>query len=446
MRDYTQEELEARYKKLPKPLKDALFDPDIAYAIFDTGKKYGMTIDQIGSIADEVGYVIAGFTRPSEFVENLRERLGAPHDTARDIAFEINHAVFASLREILKSTHQIDISDEEFARLSAAPAQKPVSPQTPSQRYAPAVIPPLQASRPAQLPRVSAEPKSSTPMKPPPTATKPPPLSPHFQMQKLEPATRLPQQDKPTPSLPPVQKVISPPHPPSAPKPAPHPMFIQKPPIKKPEEAPPKKVFVELKDLEEDEIEANIEEERELAAIKNEEDEELPQPEPAFPVPAPVPPYLPAPMLPKPPVIFEQLKKKERQAPSWIREQEERKVLQEPRNGREFTAKEAPPRFTLDLRNKTPTTPPFPVPQKSPLLKLSAPPMEKESVEKQQSAPMATQQKSVPPELESVIKDEDEIIKPPIIKSSEQKPQPSQTLENRQTPKPPSDPYRESIE
>lgn len=337
MQDYTQEELEIRYKKLPKPLKEALFDPDIAYAIFDTGKKYGMTIDQIGSIADEVGYVIAGLTRPSEFVENLRGRLGAPHDTVRDIALEINHAVFASIREILKSTHQIDVSDEEFARPYVAPAQK--------------------------------------------------------------------------------QK-----------------------------EALPKKVFAELKDLEEDEIEADIDEEREFAAIKNEEEEELSQPEPAFPVPAPVPRASPSPILPKPPVIFEQPKKMERQAPSWIREQEERKALREPHNGREFTAKETLPRFTLDLRNKTPITPLFPVPQKSPLLKLSASPMEKESVAKQQPEPMTTQQKSAPPELESVIKDEDEIMKPPIIKSPEQKPQPSPIPEkHQQTPKPSSDPYRESI-
>lgn len=392
IRDYTQEELETRYKKLPQPLKDALFNPDIAYAIFDTGKKHGMTIDQIGSIADETGYVIAGFTRPSEFIGNLQERLEVSSDIAREIALEINHAVFMSLHEILKNAHQIDINDEEFVRSAATAAQKPISsPEVP------------QRPTPPPAPRPAAPPPAIPHIPVPAPLPKHPPIFTLRQTPKPQPASLLPP-DKilaappppmpPKPPPPPPALAVKPPPPPAPPSPPPP----TQQPIKKPMETPPpKKVFVELKDLEEDEIEAEEEEESERTTAKDsEEKEEIFQPEEPL-----VPTSIPASPLPASALLKEQdvPKKDDRQVPSWIREQEKRKTLQKPQELRET-------RFTLDLRNKKPL-----------------------------------------PEQESATKNVKETVNPQAVAPSEQKPQPAPAPDKRpQTQRlPSSDPYREPI-
>lgn len=395
IRDYTQEELETRYKKLPQPLKDALFSPDIAYAIFDTGKKHGMTIDQIGSIADETGYVIAGFTRPSEFIGNLQERLEVSSDTAREIALEINHAVFTSLREILKNAHQIDINDEEFVRSAATAAQKPISSPEVPQRPASPPAPRPEALHPA-IPHIPApaplpkHPPIFTPQQTPKPQPAPPPLPPDKKLAAPPPPPMPPKPPPPPPAL-----VVKPSSPPPAP-PTPPPPIQQ--PIKKPMETPPpKKVFVELKDLEEDEIEAEEEEELERTTAKeSEEKEEIFQPEEP-----PVPTSIPTSPLPASALLKEQdvPKKDDRQVPSWIREQEKRKTLQKPQELRET-------RFTLDLRNKKPL-----------------------------------------PEQESATKNIKETVNPQAVTPPEQKPQPAPTPDKRpQTQRLlSSDPYREPI-
>lgn len=393
--NYTQEELEGQYKKLPQPLKDALFDPEIAYAIFDAGKKYGMTIDQIGDIADEVGYIIAGLSRPSEFIGNLREKLGVSHDTARDIALEINHAVFTSLRAILKSAHQVEINEDELTKTPATLIERPIPPVS--------SIPPPPIKPQAPQPQPAPKPMALEPGPKPVFEPAPPHIAPKPQPLQRQPSTTA--QTKPAPQ----SKITAP----SAPKPfAPYPP-IQKPPLTikispaRPEEILPKKI-IELKDLEEDETEAESEEEKELATRLSQEDEEeldfTSPPAPAVPLTAhPSPPLAsktapipektmlntaipPAPKKePLPPMS------EERKVPSWIREQEaKRNAPAEGKTPQESSAM-PPARFTLDLRNKNQSAPA--VPQKSMPTKQEFTP---EPPQKQKTVPI---QKPVSPEL-----------------------------------------------
>ncbi|QQG44874.1 MAG: hypothetical protein HYW89_02570 [Candidatus Sungiibacteriota bacterium] len=185
---YTQKELIERFQKLPAILQDALFSGDLTGKIFETGKKFGLTIEKIGFLAEEVGYVILGLTRPGEFAAKLADRLGVDLNSAKTIALDINHKVFSQLREALKSAHETEITAEEIQRAE------------PLVRVAPTAPPPAPAA-PTSIP--SAAPRPATPKEvvPPQPQPKPQPLQPAA---KEEPV-RIPQTPQPPQSkIPPI--------------------------------------------------------------------------------------------------------------------------------------------------------------------------------------------------------------------------------------------------
>lgn len=207
MPKYTQKELEERYQKLPEVLKDALFSVEVANKIFETGKKYGLTIEKTGFLGEETGYVILGLTRPREFVQILSDRLEADEDEAREIASDINHQIFFPIREQLKSAHQLEISEEEIQKAEAV-IKKPVISERPT---APAVakpkIPPLdlrqavkpQAIKPEAKPAAPTLVKPPEPAKPAASPEKPPAPVPGKPPEPIKPFAPPPQ-----PKIPPV--------------------------------------------------------------------------------------------------------------------------------------------------------------------------------------------------------------------------------------------------
>lgn len=139
MPNYTQKELEERYQKLPDVLKNAMFNADIAAKIFEIGKKHGLTIDKIGFMAEETGYIILGLTRPAEFVQGLNKVLAVEESRARAIAIDLSHQILFPLREALKTTHQIEVNEETIQK-NFVILKKPVPPQT-TTAPAPPIIP-----------------------------------------------------------------------------------------------------------------------------------------------------------------------------------------------------------------------------------------------------------------------------------------------------------------
>lgn len=122
MKTYTQDEIDSRFEKLPRVLQDALFDPKIARRIFAVGDRFELTIEHIGFLAEETGFVMLGFTRPTMFKDALKERLGADDARAQSIAHEINNQVFFPLREIMKSALGTDVILEKIVEQSEPPA------------------------------------------------------------------------------------------------------------------------------------------------------------------------------------------------------------------------------------------------------------------------------------------------------------------------------------
>ncbi len=102
---HSSDELNEIFQKMPEGIKDAIVSVDTARIINDTGKKYGLHIDQVGTVAEETGLVLLGLTHPTEFVSNLTKRLGIDRVVASQIASEINDQVFLKVREQLRNVH-----------------------------------------------------------------------------------------------------------------------------------------------------------------------------------------------------------------------------------------------------------------------------------------------------------------------------------------------------
>lgn len=205
MQNYTQQELKERYEKLPEVLKNAMFSADIAAKIFEIGKKHSLTIEKIGLMAEEVGYLILGLTRPTELVSALGEALGVKENQTKEIASDLNRQIFFPLREALKAAHQIEIGEEEIQKGAVeiktpplpplpkpAPAAiPPTPPVTPIPKPTPIPAPPKPAPEESFLPPRPIPPPSPAPFSTPAPVLKIPPLDLRFQA-KPRPTELLP--------------------------------------------------------------------------------------------------------------------------------------------------------------------------------------------------------------------------------------------------------------
>lgn len=107
MTNLTPEQLKEKYNNLPDDLKEAIFSANSAETIQEIGKKYSLSIEKMGQLADETGLVMLGITHPRDFVPNLSKRLGVDSGTARKIAEDVNEQIFKKVRESLKKLHGI---------------------------------------------------------------------------------------------------------------------------------------------------------------------------------------------------------------------------------------------------------------------------------------------------------------------------------------------------
>lgn len=112
MSTYQKEQIDAHLKKMSPPLKDALFAVEVAEKIHEIGVTHGLLREEIGDMAEEIGYVMLGLTRPNQFLSAFQDRLDMDEDQARDVAKDIYHQIFSPIRQALKDAYQVDIGEE----------------------------------------------------------------------------------------------------------------------------------------------------------------------------------------------------------------------------------------------------------------------------------------------------------------------------------------------
>jgi len=102
---FPQQEVLERYQKLPQELRDAIFAEANADKVFDIGKRHTLTINKVGGLATQIGYVMLGLTKPKDFVDQLASALEVDKKSAQAIADDVNHEIFYPVREHLRMLH-----------------------------------------------------------------------------------------------------------------------------------------------------------------------------------------------------------------------------------------------------------------------------------------------------------------------------------------------------
>lgn len=106
------EKLLEMYATLPDDIKRAIFSVDTAKQIMRIGKKYSLSIDQIGELGTHTGMVMVGALHPRGFIQELEKSFRIDRTKATEIGKEINHEIFFPIREELKRIHSMEDAGE----------------------------------------------------------------------------------------------------------------------------------------------------------------------------------------------------------------------------------------------------------------------------------------------------------------------------------------------
>lgn len=101
MPEYTIEFLQERLAALPETIREQMMSLDTARTVEDIGEKHRLHIDQIGELSDEVGLVLLGLTRTSDFVAHIAKRTGIDMATANAVATEVDTVILKPIKASL---------------------------------------------------------------------------------------------------------------------------------------------------------------------------------------------------------------------------------------------------------------------------------------------------------------------------------------------------------
>ncbi len=148
MKQYTDKEILEMYQQLPEDVKKAVFSVESGRIIQAIGKKYNLTPDKIGNLANETGMVMLGVSPAKDFIINIARNVYIDKETARKVASDINAQIFAKIRESLKKIHGA-FEEEEEIKPAPSPFLTPKPPPPPVPKPTPIITP---ISQPSPLP------------------------------------------------------------------------------------------------------------------------------------------------------------------------------------------------------------------------------------------------------------------------------------------------------
>lgn len=101
----TKEEARKKFRELPETLQDIILSFEKVEATQSIGRKYHLHIDQIGYLANEINYIILGFTKPYELTDNIKKALNVPYDIAQEIVRDVDEQILKKIRGELQAVY-----------------------------------------------------------------------------------------------------------------------------------------------------------------------------------------------------------------------------------------------------------------------------------------------------------------------------------------------------
>lgn len=95
------------FLRLPQDLQKAMFDMKTVNVIETVSQENNLSNDQRHWASHTVGVILLGEVNIVDFVKTLQEKCQLDEASARQLARDINQAIFLSIKQSLKKIHQI---------------------------------------------------------------------------------------------------------------------------------------------------------------------------------------------------------------------------------------------------------------------------------------------------------------------------------------------------
>jgi hypothetical protein len=101
MDEKTQKIINDHLEKLPPYIRESLKHIPWANEILQIGKRYGIHVDQMGTLQLETMMVLVGIVHPDEYPKSLRQELNLPEETINNVVREVNERILKTIRQEL---------------------------------------------------------------------------------------------------------------------------------------------------------------------------------------------------------------------------------------------------------------------------------------------------------------------------------------------------------
>lgn len=157
-KEYSKQERIAALKRLPQAAQDIFVSEESAEKFHEIMKRYGLRVDEIGALSDEVNLVLVGLQPSQELLANIQDRLRRPDIDMASLARDINEMLIKPVRDSIIAPKNIPsemLPKQEVIVKPAVPTPAPMpapAPTTPPQssRVSPMPTPPPAQPEPAQ--------------------------------------------------------------------------------------------------------------------------------------------------------------------------------------------------------------------------------------------------------------------------------------------------------
>ncbi len=112
MKQYTEEELSGIYENLSENLKEALFSTATSRNILNTCKRNDVPNENIGDVAEAVGYVLLGLLPPEELEIFISQKTGLSPEVSKDVVREIARFILFPLKDEIANLYDITKKDK----------------------------------------------------------------------------------------------------------------------------------------------------------------------------------------------------------------------------------------------------------------------------------------------------------------------------------------------
>lgn len=124
-------DLQEIYASLPKDLQDAIMSSQFQNTLIEIGRKYKLTIEQLGNLEMQTTNVLLGITNPNNYQHELETGLGITDtEIIGKIVAEANEKIFKNIRDSLQKVNELpegedgDDDNETFWRQNPEEAAK----------------------------------------------------------------------------------------------------------------------------------------------------------------------------------------------------------------------------------------------------------------------------------------------------------------------------------